>query len=310
MHLVGPLQAGFFLPLSGGLDSAATACLVHSMCRQVCEAVRNGSRWHLRLREAGAGRGSHSLPRVEPRRTRSRGAGGFADVLSCHSVAPGAWGQQGRSGPFLGLRCRPSCVSAWPVQSARLRAGQPKFRSSVCLDIGVPLATQPKSRGDRCCRGDEIPGVMGRAGPGSVPSMRLPPSVAAFRSGGAGRRPDARERGRLHPRGPPGALRAPADHLLHGQRELLPGDQRQGPGVGPADRKVSGSRPRLWLSSHRGQAGVTASWSVGARVSCPPRVPAAGLPSPPVAPVPEDEGTGLSPELRQLGPLSAPHSAS
>ncbi|XP_070283220.1 glutamine-dependent NAD(+) synthetase isoform X2 [Myotis yumanensis] len=36
-------QAGFFLPLSGGLDSAATACLVHSMCRQVCEAVRNGN---------------------------------------------------------------------------------------------------------------------------------------------------------------------------------------------------------------------------------------------------------------------------
>ncbi|XP_054580848.1 glutamine-dependent NAD(+) synthetase [Eptesicus fuscus] len=36
-------QAGFFLPLSGGLDSAATACLVYSMCRQVCEAVRNGN---------------------------------------------------------------------------------------------------------------------------------------------------------------------------------------------------------------------------------------------------------------------------
>ncbi|CAK6449854.1 unnamed protein product [Pipistrellus nathusii] len=36
-------QAGFFLPLSGGLDSAATACLVHSMCHQVCEAVRSGN---------------------------------------------------------------------------------------------------------------------------------------------------------------------------------------------------------------------------------------------------------------------------
>uniref|UniRef100_A0A8I3NYU5 Glutamine-dependent NAD(+) synthetase n=1 Tax=Canis lupus familiaris TaxID=9615 RepID=A0A8I3NYU5_CANLF len=36
-------QAGFFLPLSGGVDSAATACLVYSMCRQVCEAVRNGN---------------------------------------------------------------------------------------------------------------------------------------------------------------------------------------------------------------------------------------------------------------------------
>ncbi|KAM5317233.1 glutamine-dependent NAD(+) synthetase [Glossophaga mutica] len=36
-------QGGFFLPLSGGVDSAATACLVYSMCRQVCEAVRNGN---------------------------------------------------------------------------------------------------------------------------------------------------------------------------------------------------------------------------------------------------------------------------
>ncbi|XP_049748747.1 glutamine-dependent NAD(+) synthetase isoform X1 [Elephas maximus indicus] len=37
-------QAGFFLPLSGGVDSAATACLVFSMCYLVCEAVRNGNR--------------------------------------------------------------------------------------------------------------------------------------------------------------------------------------------------------------------------------------------------------------------------
>ncbi|XP_058518678.1 glutamine-dependent NAD(+) synthetase isoform X2 [Ochotona princeps] len=36
-------QAGFFLPLSGGVDSAATACLVYSMCHQVCEAVRSGN---------------------------------------------------------------------------------------------------------------------------------------------------------------------------------------------------------------------------------------------------------------------------
>ncbi|KAM9763325.1 glutamine-dependent NAD(+) synthetase isoform 2-T2 [Dama dama] len=36
-------QAGFFLPLSGGVDSAATACLVYSMCRQVCEAVKCGN---------------------------------------------------------------------------------------------------------------------------------------------------------------------------------------------------------------------------------------------------------------------------
>ncbi|NIG58410.1 glutamine-dependent NAD(+) synthetase [Pontoporia blainvillei] len=37
------LAAGFFLPLSGGVDSGATACLVYSMCHQVCEAVKHGS---------------------------------------------------------------------------------------------------------------------------------------------------------------------------------------------------------------------------------------------------------------------------
>ncbi|XP_054380109.1 glutamine-dependent NAD(+) synthetase isoform X5 [Pongo abelii] len=36
-------QAGFLLPLSGGVDSAATACLIYSMCCQVCEAVRSGN---------------------------------------------------------------------------------------------------------------------------------------------------------------------------------------------------------------------------------------------------------------------------
>ncbi|XP_060158770.1 glutamine-dependent NAD(+) synthetase isoform X2 [Globicephala melas] len=36
-------QAGFFLPLSGGVDSGATACVVYSMCHQVCEAVKRGS---------------------------------------------------------------------------------------------------------------------------------------------------------------------------------------------------------------------------------------------------------------------------
>ncbi|XP_074130530.1 glutamine-dependent NAD(+) synthetase isoform X2 [Sminthopsis crassicaudata] len=37
-------QAGFFLPLSGGLDSSAVACMVYSMCRQVCQAVSNGNK--------------------------------------------------------------------------------------------------------------------------------------------------------------------------------------------------------------------------------------------------------------------------
>lgn len=32
--------AGFFIPLSGGIDSCATSVIVHSMCREVLKAVR------------------------------------------------------------------------------------------------------------------------------------------------------------------------------------------------------------------------------------------------------------------------------
>lgn len=35
-------QAGFLLPLSGGVDSASTACIVHSMCVHVCKAIKDG----------------------------------------------------------------------------------------------------------------------------------------------------------------------------------------------------------------------------------------------------------------------------
>lgn len=35
---------GFFLPLSGGIDSCATAVIVHSMCRLVVECVQNGNK--------------------------------------------------------------------------------------------------------------------------------------------------------------------------------------------------------------------------------------------------------------------------
>ncbi|GFG16685.1 glutamine-dependent NAD(+) synthetase [Aspergillus udagawae] len=35
--------AGFFLPLSGGIDSCATAIIVHSMCREVVKAVLEGN---------------------------------------------------------------------------------------------------------------------------------------------------------------------------------------------------------------------------------------------------------------------------
>lgn len=35
-------QGGFFLPLSGGVDSSSTATIVYSMCNMVCEAVKEG----------------------------------------------------------------------------------------------------------------------------------------------------------------------------------------------------------------------------------------------------------------------------
>ncbi|XP_064617511.1 glutamine-dependent NAD(+) synthetase-like isoform X2 [Liolophura sinensis] len=37
-------QGGYFLPLSGGIDSSSTACVVFSMCRLVCQAVREEDR--------------------------------------------------------------------------------------------------------------------------------------------------------------------------------------------------------------------------------------------------------------------------
>uniref|UniRef100_A0A8C6UV26 Glutamine-dependent NAD(+) synthetase n=1 Tax=Neogobius melanostomus TaxID=47308 RepID=A0A8C6UV26_9GOBI len=36
-------QAGFLLPLSGGVDSSSTACIVYSMCVQICRAVDVGN---------------------------------------------------------------------------------------------------------------------------------------------------------------------------------------------------------------------------------------------------------------------------
>ncbi|XP_034933710.1 glutamine-dependent NAD(+) synthetase [Chelonus insularis] len=37
-------QGGFFLPLSGGIDSSSTACLVYSMCNMIVDAVEQGDR--------------------------------------------------------------------------------------------------------------------------------------------------------------------------------------------------------------------------------------------------------------------------
>uniref|UniRef100_A0A672ZB59 Glutamine-dependent NAD(+) synthetase n=1 Tax=Sphaeramia orbicularis TaxID=375764 RepID=A0A672ZB59_9TELE len=36
-------QGGFLLPLSGGVDSSSTACIVHSMCVQICQAVQDNN---------------------------------------------------------------------------------------------------------------------------------------------------------------------------------------------------------------------------------------------------------------------------
>ncbi|TNM90520.1 glutamine-dependent NAD(+) synthetase isoform X1 [Takifugu flavidus] len=36
-------QAGFLLPLSGGVDSASSACIVHSLCVLLCRAVEDGN---------------------------------------------------------------------------------------------------------------------------------------------------------------------------------------------------------------------------------------------------------------------------
>jgi len=35
-------QGGYFLPLSGGIDSSSSACIVASMCHLVCDAVNDG----------------------------------------------------------------------------------------------------------------------------------------------------------------------------------------------------------------------------------------------------------------------------
>lgn len=37
-------SGGFFLPLSGGIDSCATALITFSMCQLVCEAIKAGSK--------------------------------------------------------------------------------------------------------------------------------------------------------------------------------------------------------------------------------------------------------------------------
>ncbi|KAH1653757.1 glutamine-dependent NAD(+) synthetase [Aspergillus fumigatus] len=58
--------AGFFLPLSGGIDSCATAIIVHSMCREVVKAVSEGNQQVIKdvRRLCAEPEGSTWLPRT------------------------------------------------------------------------------------------------------------------------------------------------------------------------------------------------------------------------------------------------------
>jgi NAD+ synthase (glutamine-hydrolysing) len=40
-------QGGYFLPLSGGIDSSSTACIVSSMCTLVIDSIKKGGRYHI-----------------------------------------------------------------------------------------------------------------------------------------------------------------------------------------------------------------------------------------------------------------------
>ncbi|KAJ2122024.1 glutamine-dependent NAD(+) synthetase [Coemansia sp. RSA 720] len=55
-------QGGFFLPLSGGLDSCSTALIVHSMCRQVTEACLQGDEQVLKDVRRCVGAGADYVP--------------------------------------------------------------------------------------------------------------------------------------------------------------------------------------------------------------------------------------------------------
>lgn len=63
-------QGGFFVPLSGGIDSASVATIVFSMCRLVCAAVKNGDQDVLRDARRIVG-DSEYVPR-EPRELCNR----------------------------------------------------------------------------------------------------------------------------------------------------------------------------------------------------------------------------------------------
>ncbi|KXN86615.1 Glutamine-dependent NAD(+) synthetase, partial [Leucoagaricus sp. SymC.cos] len=64
---------GYFIPLSGGIDSCATAVIVHSMCRLVAEAAKRGDRQVIAdaRRMTGEGEGTTYIP-SDPREFANR----------------------------------------------------------------------------------------------------------------------------------------------------------------------------------------------------------------------------------------------
>lgn len=44
MYFRRSCQGGFFLPLSGGVDSSSSACIVYSMCEMIIESVSKGGK--------------------------------------------------------------------------------------------------------------------------------------------------------------------------------------------------------------------------------------------------------------------------
>ncbi|KAJ1941930.1 glutamine-dependent NAD(+) synthetase, partial [Linderina pennispora] len=56
-------QGGFFLPLSGGIDSCSTAVIVHSMCRQVVDACQAGDQQVIEDVRKCVGMGPEYLPK-------------------------------------------------------------------------------------------------------------------------------------------------------------------------------------------------------------------------------------------------------
>lgn len=110
------------------MDSAATACLVYSMCRQVCEAVKDGSRWRPLVWASGGG--GAGLVFV--------GDGGSAVVLRGHGRT---WTQQ--------------AMRSFPGPRARLAWSLSQMHHAVCCGVAWreergPRGQETGSRSSPC----------------------------------------------------------------------------------------------------------------------------------------------------------------